>query len=304
MSFIGSTNCIFDFPELTPIRLSNYDYLRLSKGIIYMLYATLGFSVMQGLIKQISYIHVFQIIFFRSSITAILSTGILLNNRVPLKGKNYMLLSMRVIFGLISMTLFFITIQRIPFGASLTLRYLSPLFAFILSFLFLKERIKSIQWLFFIMALIGVLLLKGFDSRIDNISLWLSILGAFFAGCVYVTIRKIGDTEHPLVIVNHFMVTAAVISGILMVNTWTTPNIYELGFLLIIGASGYFGQRYMTESFQLEETNVVAPLKYTELVYAFLIGYLFFDESYDLLTCSGLFLIILSFLLNFKYGTR
>lgn len=269
-----------------------------------MLYATLGFSIMQGLIKQVSYIHVFQIIFFRSSITAIMSTGILLKDHISLKGNNYKLLSMRVIFGLISMTLFFITIQRIPFGASLTLRYLAPLFAFILSFVFLKEKIKSIQWLFFIMALIGVLLLKGFDSRIDNLSLWLSILGAFFAGCVYVTIRKIGDTEHPLVIVNHFMVTAAILSGIFMVGTWTTPDIYELGLLLVIGTSGYIGQRYMTESFQLEETNIVAPLKYTELIYAFLIGYLFFNESYDLLTCSGLVLLFLSFLLNFKYGTK
>jgi len=278
--------------------------LKLSKGVIYMLYATLGFSIMQGLIKQVSYIHVFQIIFFRSSITAIMSTGVLLKNHISLIGNNYKLLSMRVIFGLISMTLFFITIQRIPFGASLTLRYLAPLFAFILSFVFLKEKIKSIQWLFFIMALIGVLLLKGFDSRIDNLSLWLSILGAFFAGCVYVTIRKIGDTEHPLVIVNHFMVTAAIISGIFMIQTWTSPDIYELGFLLIIGVSGYIGQRYMTESFQLEETNIVAPLKYSELIYAFLIGYLFFNESYDLLTCSGLVLIIISFLLNFKYGTN
>ena len=103
------------------------------------------------------------------------------------------------------MTLFFITVQRMPFGASVSLKYLSPIFTAIFAVLLLKEKVEPIQWLFFATALGGVFLLKGFDTRIDFISLILGIIGAIFGGLVYVVIRKIGTTEHPLVIVNYFM---------------------------------------------------------------------------------------------------
>jgi drug/metabolite transporter (DMT)-like permease len=269
-----------------------------------MLFATLGFSIMQAFIKQVSHIHIFQIIFFRSAITAVMSTSFLIKNKISLKGNSQLLLIQRAVLGIISMTLFFITIQRIPFGASVTLKYLSPIFAIILAFLFLKEKIKPIQWLFFLIALLGIFMLKGYDPRIDTLSFILAILGAFFGGCVYVTIRKIGTSEHPLVIVNYFMGSAAILSGILMIGNWELTSFIDFTILIFIGISGYIGQKYMTESFQLEETNFVAPLKYTELIYAFLIGYVFFNEIYDIDACVGILLLIVSFTLNHRYGKR
>jgi drug/metabolite transporter (DMT)-like permease len=193
-----------------------------------MLIAALGFSLMQGLIKFVTHIHVFQIVFFRSLITAVISTITLRKLNVPLIGNNQKILFLRSIVGLISMTLFFLTIQRIPYGASVTLRYLSPFFTFLLAVWLLKEKVKPIQWLFLLAALAGVVLLKGFDARIDNLSMLLAVLGSFFAGCVYILIRKIGKTEHPLVIVNYFMSTATVISGIAMI--FFLANAYSKGF--------------------------------------------------------------------------
>jgi len=193
-----------------------------------MLIATLGFSIMQAFIKQLNHIHVIQIIFFRSFITAILSTNYLIRNKINLVGKKQTLLILRSIFGLTSMTLFFITIQRIPFGASVTLKYLSPIFAILLALPILKEKVKPIQWLLLTFAFIGILLFKGFDTRIDNLSFIFAIGGAFFGGCVYVTINKIGKSENPLVIVNYFMSFATLVSGILLFKYWTTPKLKRM----------------------------------------------------------------------------
>lgn len=265
-----------------------------------MLIATLGFSIMQAFIKEMNHIHVVQIIFFRSSITAVMSTLFLLRNKISLVGNNNTLLCLRAFFGIISMSLFFITIQRIPFGASVTLKYLSPIFAIILAMIFLKEKVKPIQWALLVVALIGILFLKGFDARIDNLSFILAIGGAFFGGCVYVTINKIGDSEHPLVIVNYFMGIAAILSGLLLFNYWIVPTAQDALMLLLIGSFGFIGQKYMTASFQLAETNVVGPIKYTELIYAFLIGYLFFQETYDILAWFGLLLLCASVYANYR----
>jgi len=185
-----------------------------------------------------------------------------------------------------------------PLGASVTLKYLSPVFTAIFAVLFLKEKVRPIQYLFFIGAFVGVLLLKGFDTRIDNLNLVLGIAGAFFAGLVYVLIRKIGKNDHPIVIINYFMFSATIISAVLMFTNWRTPNLRELIILISIGLFGFFAQVFMTNAFQLEKASKVSQVKYMEVVYALLIGLFWFGESYSLLSFMGILLIILSMFLN------
>ena len=269
-----------------------------------MLIATLAFTVMQALIKQIGLVSVIQIVFFRSVISAFISTSKLRKEGISIQGKNKKLLIFRAIFGLISMSLFFITIQRMPFGASVTIKYLSPMFAVVLAAIYLREKVKALQWLFIALSVVGIILLKGFDTRIDNLNLILGVVGAFFGGLVYVVIRRIGKTEHPLVIVNYFMSISALASGILLLKYWETPSLAELLILVLIGWVGYFGQRFMTIAFQLEETNIVAPFKYLELVYAFLVGYIIFGESYKTLAFLGVLIIIISFTSNYFVAQR
>ena len=266
--------------------------------------ATFAFSVMGALIKQVNDINVVQIIFFRTSISALMSTATLLREGQSLVGKRQKLLILRAIIGLISMTLFFITIQRIPFGASVTLRYLAPFFSIILAVWLLNEKANWQQWGLFVLALVGVFLLKGFDTRIDNLSLLYSILSAIFAAGVYVTIKKIGTSEHPLVIVNYFMSLAAIVSGVALYSYWEPITLPVLSILLLIGTTGFFGQKFMTLSLQQESLVNVAPFKYLELVYAFILGFIFFGESYSILSIVGICLIITSFMGNFVITQR
>ena len=265
-----------------------------------MLLATLAFTIMQVFIKELSHYHVFQIIFFRSSITALFCLTLLRSKKVRILGQRRKLLLLRAICGIISMTFFFWTIQRIPLGAAVSLRYLAPIFTAVFAVYLLKEKVTLPQWGYFLMALIGVFLLKGFDTRIDNLSFVTGILGAFFGGLVYILIRKIGTTEHPLVIINYFMFSAASLSFIGMIFYWQSPTLLEWILLAGMGISGYFGQIYMTQSFQLEAASRVAPVKYVELVYSLLIGLVWFGESYRLISFVGIILILLGMILNLK----
>ncbi len=269
-----------------------------------MIISTLGFAVMTALIKHLEAIHVIMIIFFRCGITAIISTNYLLRHKISLIGTHQRLLIARAVVGLTSMTLFFITIQRIPLGASMTIKYLAPFFSLVMAALWLREKILVKQWLLFVFVLLGVFLLKGYDGRIDTLNLILGLGAAFFGGAVYVIIRRIGEREHPLVIVNYFMGLGTLISGIALIKYWSSPTLYEFCILILIGITGYIGQKYMTASFQKEETNVVAPLKYLELVYAFIIGYVLFGESYPFLSFVGIMIIVFSFTANYWITAR
>ena len=85
-------------------------------------------------------------------------------------------------------------------GAAVSLRYIAPVFAAFFAVYFLKERVKPIQWLFFILAFSGVLVLKGFDNKLQIEGVVFALISAIFAGLVYITIRKIGSKDHPVVV--------------------------------------------------------------------------------------------------------
>jgi drug/metabolite transporter (DMT)-like permease len=54
----------------------------------------------------------------------------------------------------------------------------------------------------------------------------------------------------------------------------------------------------MTKALQSHETNVIAPLKYLEVVFMIIIGAFWFDEIYNLWTLLGIFLIMFGLLYN------
>ena len=268
-----------------------------------MLLAALFFAAMQALVKLIVGLHVFEVVFFRSVVTASLCIGYLKARNIPMWGEQRVNLLLRALYGVISMTLFFYTIQLMPLGASVSLKYLSPVFAAIFAVPFLKEQIRPIQWLFFAGAFMGVLLLRGFDTRIDTLSLILGLIGAVFGGLVYVMIRRIGKAEHPMVIINYFMVLSSIVTGIAMIPFWELPSTMEWVYLVTIGVLGYFGQVYMTKSLQLEMASRVTPVKYIEVIYSLILGLIWFGEGYGFLSFVGILLIVGSMLCNLAVKT-
>ena len=127
---------------------------------------------------------------------------------------------------------------------------------------------------------------------------------SIFSGLVYVTISKIGKQDHPVVVVNYFMMIATVIGGILTIFNWVRPVGTEWFLLLGLGIFGYFGQLYMTKAFQSGTTNQVAPLKYIEVLFSVTVGLLWFNEIYTLWSLLGILMIIGGLVLNALYKSR
>ena len=158
--------------------------------------------------------------------------------------------------------------------------------------LFLKEKIRLFQWLCFLVAFFGVILLKGFDVSLKSYGLALILGSAFFGGLVYIVIRKIGHQDHPLVIVNYFMLISAIFGAVFAIPNWRHPEGIEWFPLLGMGIFGFFGQYYMTKAFQIAETNLIAPLKYLEVVFSILLGVVWFSETYSFISFVAIALII------------
>lgn len=272
--------------------------------IKFMIISTLAFACMNVTVKYLENVNAFQIVFFRSLSSLVFTFGFLLKNRIPILGNQKKLLVLRGFVGVTSMTFFFMSIKYLPVATAVSLRYIAPIFAAFFAVLFLKEKIKPLQWLFFFMSFFGVLIIKGFDENINTYGLMLVLIAAIFSGLVYNIISKIGTKDHPVVVVNYFMIIATIVGGLLSLRNWKTPEGSEWILLMSLGVFGYFGQLYMTKAFQTAKTNQVAPLKYLEVIFTLMFGLLWFDEIYTIWSLLGIALIIGGLILNVIYKAK
>ncbi len=273
----------------------------LSLGIRYMLLAGLAFAVMQVCVKYLVRIPAHEIILFRSVITLVLSLSWLVYHRVPIWGNNRKLLWLRGIFGIIALTSFVITLKHIPLASAVTLQNLSPIFTIFLAQFILGEKVRKWQWLFFGISFVGIAFIKGFDPRISGFYLGIGLLSAVFAGLAYNCVRKLKDTDHPVVVVLYFPLIATPVMGGYSLFHWVTPLGYDWFWLILMGICTQLGQVFMTLSLRAEEANKVSGLKHMGAIYGLILGYFLFDETYALLSLLGIALVLAGVVLNTYY---
>jgi drug/metabolite transporter (DMT)-like permease len=269
-----------------------------------MLQASFFFAVMNVMVKLIPNIPAVEVVFFRSIVSLILSYGYLKSNDINVWGSNKKILILRGLSGSIALCCFFVTIQSIPLASAITIHYLSPIFTAIIGIYFVKERVYKWQWLFFAIAFGGILIIQGFDARVSLGYTLLGVTAAFLSGVAYNCIRKLKDSEHPLVIIFYFPLVTLPLTGIYLLFDWVLPVGIEWLWLLLIGLSTQFAQYFMTKSYQSEELSKVASLNYIGIIYALGFGYIFFDESYGWLVYTGMGVVLIGVILNIWYKTK
>ena len=169
--------------------------------IFYMIFSVIAFSLMNTVVKYLNDFDAYQIVFFRSIGTLLFTVPLIVKTKIPILGNNKKLLFLRGLFGVISLTCFFQSLNYLSLGTAVSLRYTSPIFAAIFALFYLKEKMKPIQWMLFLIAFLGVLIIKGFGADVNSLGVIFAILSAIFLGLIFIIIRKLGDTEHPLVII-------------------------------------------------------------------------------------------------------
>lgn len=266
-----------------------------------MLLATFLFSCMNVLVKFVSHIPAVEIVFFRCVVSLSMSYVVLKSQGVYLWGNNHRLLIARGLSGAVALVLYFVLLQQIPLATAVTLQFLSPIVTAFLGVLLLGERVRRWQWLFFLISFGGMLVINGFDTRISTVHLLMGIVAAVGSGLAYTIIRKLSQREHPLVIVLYFPLVTMPIVGLYSAFHWVMPQGWDWAFLLGIGTFTQFAQYFMTKAYQAEEVSKVANLKYLSIIYALSFGFIFFDETFNVMTYAGMALVLAGVVLNVWY---
>lgn len=267
-----------------------------------MIMASLFLGVMSITVKIIPRIPVFEIVFFRSIITLIMTAGLVKRKKLPFWGNNKKLLVLRGVFGSAGLLLYFITLKDMPLASAVTIQYLSPIFSTILAIFILSQPMPTFKWLFYVIAFVGVSLVKGFDDRISIVMLLIGISSAVFSGLAYNMIAKLKGQDDPLTVVMYFPLVTLPLIAVPTVLTWVTPTWVELLWLVGMGISTQLGQLFMTKAFQGENVGKIAIFQYLGIVWALVFGYLIFSETFSTQSLLGMALVVMGVVLSVLYG--
>lgn len=258
------------------------------------------FAAVNLMVKFLPHLPATELVLFRSLITFLLSYTLLKRKKVNPWGRNKKWLLIRGIAGTTALTMFFYTIQKMPLSAAVTIQYLSPFFTAFIAGLLLGEHTRWVQWLFFVISFIGIVVVKGSSAQIPPVLLALGVISSMFSGLAYNSIRKLKN-EEPLVVVMYFPLVAFPIMVVFSFFNWVMPHGMDWMLLIGIGLMTQFAQLYMTKSYQLSEVNTVAPLKYIGVLFALTWDILLFDFIPNAQMYAGILLVIGGVVLNLRF---
>lgn len=267
-----------------------------------MLLTAFFFSVMSLLVKEVGTRLPSQEVVFARALVSMMVAYVLVRRARPGNwGYRKGLLVVRGLAGFAALSCFFYALIHLPLADATVIQYTNPVFTAWLGWLVLGEALSVGEAVLSAAGLLGVLLIArptflfGGDMRLDPLATAIGLLGAVFSAAAYVSVRKLGRTEHPTIIVFYFTVVTvpASLPGMLLSGAvW--PTLPEAVFLAGVGITAVMGQLYLTRGLQLEPAGRATAIGYAQILFAALWGMLFFREFPDVLSLLGAALVLVS----------
>lgn len=191
---------------------------------------------------------------------------------------------------------FFYSLSVLPLAEALTLAFLAPVFVALLGGLLLKERMDArvFQALAFGVAGMLVMVWPRLQGHVSGAGL--GVAAALFSAVTYafnlILLRRIAMKEHPAIIVAFQNCGPALVLAIPAALSFVPMTARDLLVYLAAGALGVAGHLTLTSAFARAEASRLAPLEYTALIWASLLGYFVFSEVPLVTTYAGAVLIV------------
>lgn len=267
-------------------------------GSLWMLVAAVGFGVMGALVKLgAQHFSNAELVFYRSAFGLVSIYAYIAHQKLPLRTPVIGMQVSRAFVGLVSLALFFYAIAHLPLATAITLNYTSALFLAALTPFLLHEKPKSILVGAIVIGFLGImLLLKPSFSSQNMLAGALGLLSGFGASLAYVHVKQLGKLQEPdWRTVFYFTFISTVASGLWMIfDHFSVLRWQDLPLLLGLGLSATIGQLAMTRAYRTGQTLIVASLAYTTVIFATLLGVIFWHESLSASEYLAMGIIILS----------
>lgn len=238
----------------------------------------------------------FQTIFFSTLFGFPLITTMLMRDKADanLRPRHPYWVGIRTLVAVINVVTAFYAFSTLPLAQAYAVIFSTPILITLMAIPMLGERIGLHRGIAIAVGLLGVMIVLRPGQAELGLG-QLAALAASFAGAfVSVVVRKIGPDERSAVIMLYPMVANFVVMGILLPFVYVPMPITHLGLLALMSSLGFLGGLFIIAAYRTAPAIIVAPMQYSQLIWATAYGAIFFGESLDRYTVIGTTVIMAS----------
>lgn len=277
------------------------------KGIIYIILAAFCFALMSTFVKLSGDLPSVQKSFFRNLVALVFAFIILKKKKIGFSHhkENLGLLIIRSTCGTIGILCNFYAVDHLLLSDASMLNKMSPFFAIIFSYLFLKEKVNLVQICSVVGAFIGCLfIIKPSFGSLDSLPALIGLMGGVGAGAAYTAVRRLGQRgEKGPFIVFFFSAFSCLVTLPYLIFNYEPMSLMQTGALLMAGMAAAGGQFAITAAYCHAPAKEISVYDYSQVIFSAVLGFFLFGQIPDSYSVLGYVLICGMAVFMFLYNT-
>ncbi|WP_145110770.1 DMT family transporter [Cereibacter sediminicola] len=237
-----------------------------------------------------------QILFFATLLGFPLATIILMRDRVSgnLRPRHPWWVLLRTGCIVTTALCAFYAFSVLPLAQTYAILFTMPLLVTLLAIPLLGETIGLHRGCAIAAGLFGVLIVLRPGAEPLSLGHGAALLAAATSSLGSVIVRKIGQDERSVVLLLYPMVANFFVLGLALPFVYRPMPIEHLGMMGIIAAFSLVAMLLTIAAYRMAEAVIVAPMQYSQMIWAAIFGWLVFGERADAWTWLGAAVIIAS----------
>jgi drug/metabolite transporter (DMT)-like permease len=269
-------------------------------GVALHLSALALFVVMDTLVKRLTAHYAVPQLLWARFLFSLLGAAIVIritSGSLPLRSRAPGLQAARSALLAVSNLLFSSALAHIPLADATAVGFASPVLTVALAAVWLGEKVGWRRWAGVGIGLLGVTIaLRPPALTGGEPPHWATVLplGTAMLFAVYqILTRKLAAVDDPRTTILHTGLAATLGASLVQPLFWTAPSAVDWLLLASLGLLGGAGHGLLVLAFARAPASLLAPLTYTQLVWATVAGALAFGEWPDATTLAGAAVIAL-----------
>lgn len=268
------------------------------KAILFSIGAALALSIMAVFVKLAApYTNNNMTILFRFGVSFFYIMIVLRINAS--RGKNILFRTphltlhfFRAFTAVMSMLCFYYSLKFIPLVNGNLLVMTNTLFIPVLTWVFFRTRTSLKVYAGVLLGFIGVGLILKPTSELFRVASLIAVFGGLNAAISLLLLRELGKKENLHVTMFYYFTLSFLISIIISIFHWQTPNMATLILLLMVGVFGTLYQDLLIRASTCASALLISALMYTSIIFSTILGNIVWHETPDFIEFCGIFVVV------------
>jgi drug/metabolite transporter (DMT)-like permease len=208
--------------------------------------------------------------------------------------ENIFLQIMRATSVITGIGLFYWSISLVPLAEATAITFVAPLVTTAVSPFMLGESIGRHRWISVLIGFAGILIVLRPEFNGDRVGYLIAFGAGVFIGLFYTFNRLLAGKAPPLVNQTYSSIIGTLLLTPLIFSVWVPVRSEDILLIFTFCVIAAMGQTCLFTSFLYGEASILAPLTLSQIVFATLFGYLFFNDFPDTTSMIGIIIVIAS----------